>query len=83
MLELEQYTQDLAGIRKSILAAGEALHLQRASRPVRRGPTAVDLSGKLWHSSCLRFCGIIAGMKTICILSAIAFGAEIPAIASR
>ena len=27
MLELEQYTQDIAGIRKSILAAGEALHI--------------------------------------------------------
>ena len=27
MIELEQYTQDLAAIRKSILAAGEALHI--------------------------------------------------------
>ena len=27
MLELEQYAQDIAGIRKSILAAGEALHI--------------------------------------------------------
>ena len=27
MLELEQYAQDITGIRKSILAAGEALHI--------------------------------------------------------
>ena len=27
MIELEQYAQDLAGIRKSILAAGDALHI--------------------------------------------------------
>ena len=27
MLELEQYGQELSGIRKSILAAGEALHI--------------------------------------------------------
>ena len=27
MLELEQYAQDIGGIRKSILAAGEALHI--------------------------------------------------------
>ena len=27
MIELEQYNQTLEGIRKSILAAGEALHI--------------------------------------------------------
>ena len=27
MIELEQYAQDITGIRKSILAAGEALHI--------------------------------------------------------
>ena len=27
MLELEQYAQEITGIRKSILAAGEALHI--------------------------------------------------------
>ena len=29
MIELEQYSQDLTGIRKSILAAGEALHVDQ------------------------------------------------------
>ena len=34
MLELEQYTQDLAGIRKSILAAGEALHIDHMKEQI-------------------------------------------------
>ena len=34
MIELEQYAQDLAGIRKSILAAGEALHVDHLQEQV-------------------------------------------------
>ena len=34
MLELEQYTQDLAGIRKSVLAAGEALHIDHMKEQI-------------------------------------------------
>ena len=34
MIELEQYTQDLAGIRKSILAAGEALHIDHMKEQI-------------------------------------------------
>ena len=34
MLELEQYAQDIAGIRKSILAAGEALHVDHMKEQI-------------------------------------------------
>ena len=34
MLELEQYAQDIAGIRKSILAAGEALHIDHMKEQI-------------------------------------------------
>ena len=34
MLELEQYTQDLAAVRKSILAAGEALHIDHMKEQI-------------------------------------------------
>ena len=34
MLELEQYTQELAGIRKSVLAAGEALHIDHMKEQI-------------------------------------------------
>ena len=34
MLELEQYSQDIAGIRKSILAAGEALHIDHMKEQI-------------------------------------------------
>ena len=34
MIELEQYTQDLAAIRKSILAAGEALHIDHMKEQI-------------------------------------------------
>ena len=34
MLELEQYAQDISGIRKSILAAGEALHIDHMKEQI-------------------------------------------------
>ena len=34
MLELEQYAQDITGIRKSILAAGEALHIDHMKEQI-------------------------------------------------
>ena len=34
MLELEQYAQDIVGIRKSILAAGEALHIDHMKEQI-------------------------------------------------
>ena len=34
MLELEQYAQDVAGIRKSLLAAGEALHIDHIKEQI-------------------------------------------------
>ena len=34
MIELEQYAQDLQGIRKSILSAGEALHVDHMREQV-------------------------------------------------
>ena len=34
MLELEQYAQDITGIRKSILAAGEALHVDHMKEQI-------------------------------------------------
>ena len=34
MLELEQYAQDITGIRKSILAAGEALHIDHIKEQI-------------------------------------------------
>ena len=34
MIELEQYAQDLSGIRKSILAAGEALHIDHMKEQI-------------------------------------------------
>ena len=34
MIELEQYAQDLAGIRKSILAAGDALHIDHMQEQI-------------------------------------------------
>ena len=34
MIELEQYAQEIAGIRKSILAAGEALHIDQMQEQI-------------------------------------------------
>ena len=34
MLELEQYTQDVADIRKSLVAAGEALHIDHIKEQI-------------------------------------------------
>ena len=34
MIELEQYAQDLSAIRKSILAAGEALHIDHMKEQI-------------------------------------------------
>ena len=34
MLELEQYAQDVAGIRKSLLAAGDALHIDHIKEQI-------------------------------------------------
>ena len=34
MIELEQYAQDLAGIRRSILAAGDALHIDQMQEQI-------------------------------------------------
>ena len=34
MIELEQYAQEITGIRKSILAAGEALHIDQMQEQI-------------------------------------------------
>ena len=40
MIDLQQYTQDLAQIRKSLIAAGDALQIK-----VYRAPGILDTSG--------------------------------------